>query len=141
MGGYAAMAFARLFAQRSSAVALIATRASADTDEAKEKRERQAQAALERGPETVTSEFVPKLLGNEPPAGVRHRVEELAARATKQGIADALRGMAMRPDSTPDPPSWKAPALVIAGGQDQLIALGELEKLARGIPGAGREAS
>jgi pimeloyl-ACP methyl ester carboxylesterase len=139
MGGYAVMAFVRLFPQRLSTVALIATKASADTNEAKEKRERQAQAALERGPEAVTSEFVPKLLGGEPPAGVRHRVEELAARATKQGIADALRGMAMRPDSTPDLPSWKVPALVIAGDQDQLIPLGELEKLARGIPGARLE--
>jgi pimeloyl-ACP methyl ester carboxylesterase len=45
----------------------------------------------------------------------------------------------MRPDSTPDLPSWKVPALVIAGDQDQLIPRSEWEKLARGIPGARLE--
>ncbi|HEX9603038.1 MAG TPA: hypothetical protein VF973_04740 [Myxococcales bacterium] len=34
------------------------------------------------------------------------RVRELARSATAQGIADALRGRALRPDSTPDLPRW-----------------------------------
>src|SRR5690242_8986141 len=62
MGGYAAMAFARLFPERISAVALLATKASADSDEAKQNRERQAQLALDKGADAVLAEFVPKLL-------------------------------------------------------------------------------
>lgn len=139
MGGYAAMAFARLFPERMRAAVLIATKASADTAEAKEKREQQAKAALERGPSAVTAEMVPKLLSRSPSPQARARVEELASQATAQGIADALRGMAARPDSTPDLPRWKAPALVIEGAEDQLMPAAELDKLARGIPGATKQ--
>ena len=53
MGGYAAMAFARLFPERLSAIALLATKASADTEAAKLNRERQAQLALASGPDAV----------------------------------------------------------------------------------------
>jgi pimeloyl-ACP methyl ester carboxylesterase len=136
MGGYAAMAFARRFPERMTAVALIATKASADTEEARKNRERLAQLALERGPEAVIAEVLPKMFSQEPPAGVRREVEELARRATGQGIADALRGMAERPDSTPDLPLWKFPALVIAGEQDQMIPRAETEKMALAIPKA-----
>ena len=136
MGGYAAMAFARLFPDRLAAVALLATKASADSEEAKKNRERQAQLALSSGADPVLAEFLPKMLSPEPPPGVRARVEGLAKRATAQGIADALRGMAQRPSSLPDLASWKAPALVVAGEQDQLMPRSELEALAKGIPGS-----
>jgi pimeloyl-ACP methyl ester carboxylesterase len=139
MGGYAAMAFARKFPQRMSAAVLIATKASADTEEARKNRERQAALALEKGAPAVVAEFLPKLLAPGAPEPVRRRVEELASRATAQGIADALRGMALRPDSTPDLPRWKAPTLAIAGEQDQLIPRAEMEKIASSVPAARLE--
>lgn len=139
MGGYAAMAFLRRFPERASAVALIATKASADAPAVREKREAQAQAALECGPQAVIDELMPRLFGTDPPAGARERVESLARRATPQGIADAVRGMALRPDSLPDLPGWKLPALVIAGEHDALMTRADREALARGIPGARLE--
>ena len=87
----------------------------------------------------MLAELVPKLLARDAAAPVRRRVDELASRATAQGIADALRGMALRPDSTPDLPRWKAPTLVIAGDQDQLIPRAEMEKIASLVPGARLE--
>lgn len=140
MGGYAALAFLSLFRERATSVALIATRAGADAPAAKEKREQQAQAALARGPRAVVDEMVPKLLAPQAPEGTRRRVETLAAAATAQGIADALRGMALRPDRSPELAQVKVPALVIAGEQDQLIPRADVEALARGIPGARLEA-
>jgi pimeloyl-ACP methyl ester carboxylesterase len=136
MGGYAAMAFMRRFPDRVNAVALLATKASADSDEAKKSRERQAVLALQSGAEAVVAEFVPRLLSADPPPGTRPRVDELAKRATAQGIADALRGMAARPDSLPDLPRWNVPALVVAGERDQLMPLSDLQALASGIPKA-----
>ena len=59
--------------------------------------------------------------------------------ATAQGIADALRGMALRPDSTPDLPRWRARTLVVCGEQDQLIPRAACDSLARNVPG-GRQA-
>ena len=136
MGGYAAMAFARLFPERVSAVALIATRASADSEEAKKNRERLALLALQNGPDPVLAEFVPKLLSPDPPPGTRARVAELSQRATAQGIADALRGMAARPNSLPDLANWKWPTLVVAGEQDQLIPRADADAMANGVKGA-----
>jgi pimeloyl-ACP methyl ester carboxylesterase len=139
MGGYAAMAFARLFPERMSAVALIATKASADTEEAKQNRERQASLALEKGAAAVLPEILPKLLSPDAPPAARRRVEELASRATAQGIADALRGMAQRPNSIGELLSWRAPGLVIAGEHDQLMPRADLARLAEGIPKARLE--
>ena len=136
MGGYAAMAFARGFADRMSGAVLIATKATPDTDEARRNRERQAALALTKGAQAVVAEFAPKLLAADAAPAVRRRVDELAARATAQGIADALLGMAQRPDSSPDLPRWRVPTLVIAGEKDQLMPRAELEKIAQGVPGA-----
>jgi pimeloyl-ACP methyl ester carboxylesterase len=47
--------------------------------------------------------------------------------------------MALRPDSTPDLPRWKAPTLAIAGEQDQLIPRAEMEKIASSVPAARLE--
>jgi len=139
MGGYAVMAFARKFPQRMSAAVLISTKASADSEEARKNRERQAALALAKGAPAVLVELVPKLLAPGAPEEVRRRVDELASRATAQGIADALRGMALRPDSTPDLPRWTAPTLAIAGAQDQLIPGAEMEKIASAVPAARLE--
>jgi len=136
MGGYAAMAFAKRHPDRLSAVALVCTRANADSPEARANREKQARLALEKGAQAFTGDFVPKLVAKEADAAVLKRVGSLAARATAQGIADALRGMAARPDRTPELGQWKWPTLVIAGENDQLISRGESAALAAGIPGA-----
>src|SRR5262249_39700699 len=70
MGGDAAMAFARRYPERMAAAVLISTKASADTEEAKQNRERQAKAALEKGPQSVLAEVAPKLLAPDVPAPV-----------------------------------------------------------------------
>jgi len=139
MGGYATMAFARRFPSRMTKAVLIATKATPDTDEARKNRERQAALALDKGAQAVIAEFAPKLVAPNAAPAVRRRVEELASRATAQGIADALHGMAQRPDSTPDLPRWSAPTLVIAGEQDQLMPRAEMEKIAASVPGARLE--
>ncbi len=139
MGGYAAMAFARRFPDRMSSAVLIATKATPDTADARKNRERQAALALQAGAQAVVAEFAPRLLAPDAAPAVRRRVEELAARASAQGIADVLLGMAQRPDSIPDLPRWKAPTLVIAGEKDQLMPRAEMEKIAQGVPGARLE--
>jgi pimeloyl-ACP methyl ester carboxylesterase len=136
MGGYAVMAFAKRYPQRLSAVALLSTRANADTPEGRENRERQAQLALSKGAHAVTADMVPKLLAPDADPALLKHVEGLAARATAQGIADALRGMARRPDRTGELAQWKWPALVIAGEKDQIVSRAESAALAAGIPGA-----
>jgi pimeloyl-ACP methyl ester carboxylesterase len=134
MGGYALMAFWRLFPERMERAGLLCTQAGADTPEAKQKREQQAQAALAKGAEAVTAPLAERALA--PGSPLVGRVRELARSATAQGIADALRGMALRPDSHPDLPRWRARTLVVCGEQDQIVPRPACDALARAIPGA-----
>ena len=134
MGGYAMMAFWRLFPDRMDRAALICTQAGADAPEAKEKREQQARAALEKGPEVVTAPLAERALAKASP--LVDRVRTLARGATAQGVADALRGMALRPDSSADLPRWRARTVVVRGEQDQIIAPAAAEAMARAIPDA-----
>jgi pimeloyl-ACP methyl ester carboxylesterase len=137
MGGYATLAFQRLFPERLEGAALLCTKASADSEEAKKRREEQARAALDKGPEAVTATLLPKLLSPSSPPTLLDLAKSFARSATAQGVADALRGMALRPDSTPDLARWRVPAVVVAGKDDRVIPAAETDALARGIPGAG----
>lgn len=142
MGGYAVMAFARLFPHRVSEAVLMNTKAAADTAEGAAKREGQARLALAQGPRAVTDGLVEKLgapgLAEREPKLYAY-VAELAAGATAQGLADALRGMALRPDSSASLKAWTWPTLVVAGELDQLMARADLEALAEAVPGAKLE--
>jgi len=136
MGGYAIFAFHRLFAERLEGAALLCTKASADTEEAKQRREDQARAALAQGPQAVTDALLPKLVSKSSPPDALERARKMAKSATAQGVADALRGMALRPDSTAELSRFCVPALVVAGKDDQVIPASETDAMARGIPGA-----
>ncbi len=133
MGGYAVMAFARLFPERLAGAALICTKASADTEEGRLKREALALTALGKGARAVTAGFVPNLVHDANPEALQ-RAHELAAAATAQGIADALRGMAERPDSYASLRQWQAPALVLAGEHDKLMSAADTDALVAAIP-------
>ena len=133
MGGYAVLAFAQKFPERLAGAVLMATKAGADTAEGRLKRERQALSALGKGALAVTSQVVPNLV-HEANVQALQRAQELAAGATAQGIADALRGMAERPDLHASLLGWHAPALVIAGEHDKLMTAADTDALAAGIP-------
>jgi len=133
MGGYAVMAFHRLFPERLAGGVFMCTRATADSEDQRERREHQASVALTQGAAAVTGSLLPMLIEHQE---LLPRAHALASGATAQGIADALRGMAERPDSTASLRSWKSPALVIGGEKDQLMNAADIDALAAAIPGA-----
>ena len=139
MGGYAAMAFARLFPERLAALCLMNTKADPDTAEQRAAREAGAQLALASGAAAAVDPQLPKLVAPglaESDPSLWRRVLSLAAGATPQGVADALRGLALRPDAAPGLRRVQVPALVIAGEHDQLVPRAAMEALAAGIAGA-----
>jgi len=73
MGGYAAMAFWRLFPDRMERAGLLCTQAGADSPEAKQKREEQARAALEKGPEAVVGPLAERMIAKGSPLVSRVR--------------------------------------------------------------------
>jgi pimeloyl-ACP methyl ester carboxylesterase len=139
MGGYAALAFAARFPVRLTGLVLADTRAGADGPEAVANRHRQAELALEKGPGAVLEEVLPKLLSAEAPnrrPEVVAKVRELASRATARGVANALRGMAERPDRTPALGRIAIPTLVVCGAADTLTPPAESERLHKEIRGS-----
>jgi pimeloyl-ACP methyl ester carboxylesterase len=142
MGGYVALAFYRSFPLRVRNLILADTRPQADTAEAREMRERQAQQALREGMEGIANAMLPKLVA---PATLSERedmVEELRRMITAtdpRGAASALRGMAERPDQTYLLARIFAPTLILVGSEDQLTPQADAKVMHREIRGSRLE--
>jgi pimeloyl-ACP methyl ester carboxylesterase len=149
LGGYVAMELVRQDASRIAGLALIDTKASADTDEARANRLRVADQVLEAGSTVALARaMLPGLLGATTHAErpeVVERVRGWIEEADPAGVAWAQRAMAARPESFADLASLSVPALVLWGAEDTLSPRGEQELMAealrdaRGveIPGSG----
>ncbi len=142
MGGYVAFEFLRQFPQRVAGLALISTRASADTQEARDSRLKTIEKIEAGDRATFEKAVLPKLLGQTTmgtnPALVT-RVKAELEKAPAAGIIAALRAMAGRVDSTPLLAKIRCPVLVMAGTEDSFIPSAEAEAMAAIIPSAQLE--
>ncbi|MEX2144489.1 MAG: alpha/beta fold hydrolase [Anaerolineales bacterium] len=139
MGGYIALAFARLFPERVGALLLISTRAGADSAEGKAGRDKTIAGVKEHGASAVSEAMYPKLLAPANYDGqpvVAARAKDLMLTASPAGIIAALSAMRDRPDSTPDLASIYVPTLIVHGRQDQLLPPSEAEAMAAAIKGS-----
>jgi 3-oxoadipate enol-lactonase len=139
MGGYAAFAFVRRHPDRVRALVLQDTRSGADTEEAKANRASLAARVLEEGSRAAVEAFLPKLVGETTHRERTDLVESLRGRilaASPVGIANALHGLAARPDSGPSLAAIRVPTLVLVGQEDVLTPAVEAEAMARAIAGA-----
>ena len=104
MGGYAALAALRRHRDRIAALLLADTRAAADSDEARAKREALIALAREEGSDAVAAKQVVGLLGKttrrRDPELVE-RVERLIAEAAPESIVAGAEALRDRPDATP----------------------------------------
>jgi pimeloyl-ACP methyl ester carboxylesterase len=138
MGGYVAMAFLRRFPERVAALVLADTKASADTEPARENRERIARTTLaERSPRVLVEDVLPGLVG-ETTAGSRPdvvtRVRALVEAAPPDAVAWAQRAMAARPDSFDTLRGTAVPALVVAGTEDRLATVDDARAMVEALP-------
>lgn len=139
MGGYVAMEIGRRHPERVAGLILAATRAGADSAEARAARDQAAATAAERGVEPVVDAMLPKLLAPGAAAAqpdLAAFVREMMLETSVEGMVGALAAMRDRPDSTPDLAGFDVPALVLHGAEDQLIPVAEAELLAEGLPDA-----
>ena len=139
MGGYVALAFARMFPARVSAMVLADTRAQADTEEGKQTRSQQAEKALSEGMAGIADAMLPKLLTPETvskrPELVK-RVRDMMLKTKPEGAAAALLGMAERDDQTEFISSIQVPALIIVGREDAITPVADSEKMQSRIAGS-----
>jgi 3-oxoadipate enol-lactonase len=139
MGGYVALAFYRNYPGAVRGLVLADTRASADTEEARKRREQSAQKAEREGPRAIANDMIPLLLGETTIANrpeIVQRVRAMAEASSPEGIASAQRGMADRPDSIYMLIGIDCPSLILVGAEDKLTGLPEAEALRNGIPGS-----
>ncbi|WP_369393212.1 alpha/beta fold hydrolase [Streptomyces sp. CG1] len=138
MGGYVAMAFLRRHAHRVRALALLATRASADGPETAGERHRFADLMLDDTQrDQVVSRTTPLLLGATTRARNPHligQVMAMARAAPPEAVAWAQRAIAARPDSLGLLHATKVPALVVTGAEDELVAAEEAASMAYALP-------
>lgn len=142
MGGYVALALLRRHRALVRGLILTSTRATADSPEAREKRERLIAFVRERGVAQLAGRQLRAMIGRttfDSRPDVRESLRDLMAAAPMEGVIGGLRAMAARADSTDLLPSIDVPTLVVGGAEDTFTPPDELRALADGIPGARLE--
>jgi YbgC/YbaW family acyl-CoA thioester hydrolase len=139
MGGYIIFELLRRHADRVRAIALLDTRADADTPEGRAGRDELMAAVRKDGPDVLVRRQITKLLApgtrESHPEIVQH-VSDMMRRASVPGIVGALEAMKARPDSRPLLPDVKVPALVLVGAEDATAPPAVARAMADAIPGA-----
>ena len=139
MGGYVAMALLRQAPDRVGGLVLINTKASADTEEARDKRLANAARAEAEGIDRLADDMLTTLLG---PTTLEKRPEveaclrELIGDQSPAAVAWAQRAMAARPDSFDALRAADVPALVLRGAEDALIPAAEAAAMVEALPRA-----
>ena len=140
MGGYVAMALLRRHGDRVRALVLADTKAAADPEQARDKRERMADLLSDDPQSTVLlDEVLPNLVGKtttEKRAMIFGRVKALVQAAPAPAVAWAQRAMAARPDSFDTLRGFAGPALVIRGEEDALASADDMRAMADALPNA-----
>lgn len=142
MGGYVALAMWRRHASRIRALVLADTRASADSDEAREKRLAMAQMARDRGAAAVADAMITGMVGKRTRESAPHVVDavyRMLASANVAGIVGALEAMRERPDSTGTLATIDVPTLIVVGEDDVLTPVADSHALHGAIRGSRLE--
>lgn len=137
MGGYIALAFYRDYPQMVRAMVLANTRATADTDEARERRMKSAERAERDKAAAIADDMVSIAFAQataETQPRLIQRLRAMIEANSPQSMAAAQRGMAARQDSTGLLSRIDFPVLIIAGSDDRIAPLAEMESLREQIP-------
>ncbi|HZZ64422.1 MAG TPA: alpha/beta hydrolase [Candidatus Baltobacteraceae bacterium] len=138
LGGYAGMAFCRMYTERVERLTLVCSRLQGDTLQAAQSREELAERAEREGIDVVIDAYFPRLFAastvSRAPA-VIDRAREIARRNDARGAAAMLRGMAQRVDSNDIAEELLMPVLILAGAHD-VVPAQESESMARAFPNA-----
>lgn len=148
MGGYVAMAFARKYPERVTALVLADTRAAGDDPPARENRDKAIAAVKADGAAKFAEGMIPKLLSEPTVKNQPHVVEfarKVATRQSAPAVVAALQALRDRPDATPGLAGVTQPTLVLVGEFDAVtppLAAARLAAHVAGselahIPGAG----
>ncbi|HEX6033431.1 MAG TPA: alpha/beta hydrolase [Anaerolineales bacterium] len=133
MGGYVALAFARLYPERVSGLGLVSSQVLADAPERKEGRYKSAADVEANGIGSVVETMTPKFTSDDKlQAYARASME----RQQPAAYIGALKAMAERADSTPLLSSFRFPVVVVHGDADSLIPIDRAREVKAALPQA-----
>ncbi len=127
MGGYAALAVAEQSPERLLGLGLVHSHPYADTAEKQASRLKSVQFIERYGHEMFAKQLVPKLFARRYAMSHRFLVDKLIFRAAGyplEGIANALRAMAARPDRSAVLAELDCPVLFVNGELDEAVPEG-----------------
>jgi pimeloyl-ACP methyl ester carboxylesterase len=131
MGGYVALAFAKLYPERVSGLALLSSQVLADPPERKEGRYKSAADVAQKGISGVVEAMTPKFT-NDP------RLQALARESMEKqqpaAYIGALKAMAERADSTPLLSIFRFPVVIVHGDADALIPVERAREVNEAVP-------
>jgi 3-oxoadipate enol-lactonase len=118
MGGYISLAFVRNFRDRVLGLGLVASQALGDSPEKKDGRYAAAEEIIRTGVGPVVENMTPKLTPNEE---VQNAVRGVIAEQQPVGLANAMKAMGERFDSTLILQTFRFPVVLVHGTADELI--------------------
>jgi 3-oxoadipate enol-lactonase len=142
MGGYVVFEFYRKYPQRIAGLILTATRAGADSPEAKANRDKAATTAREKGVDAIVETMLPKILSqksSQTRLELVARVRKMMVGTSLAAVVGDLTAMRDRTDSTAMLAQIDKPTLILHGVDDQLIPPAEAQAMGAAIPNARLE--
>jgi pimeloyl-ACP methyl ester carboxylesterase len=133
MGGYVALAFARLFPKRVRGLGLVSSQVLADAPERKDGRYKSAAEVAEHGISSVVEAMASKFTADKRLQGFARQSME---RQQPAAYISALKAMAERVDSTPLLSAFAFPVVLIHGDADQLIPIDRAREVKAALPQA-----
>lgn len=144
MGGYVALAFAQRHPDQLRSLALLDTKATADSEEARAGRDVAASLAVREGRTAFATGLIDALLAEQAPTWMRARVRTMIESTPTETVVAALEGMKQRPDRTQVLAHARVPMSVLVGEHDRLASVEEAQQMADAghgaltvVPGAG----
>ncbi|PYQ65731.1 MAG: alpha/beta hydrolase [Acidobacteria bacterium] len=137
-GGYICMAYLKRGAEKVRAAAFVDTRAVADDDAGRNKRDETIAAVRSNGVAPVMESMPARLLSPESFAkrDLLERVQRIISRQKPETLEADLVAMRDRPDSSGFLAKISIPTLVVVGGRDVIAPPADSEAMAAAIPGA-----
>lgn len=133
MGGYVALAFARLYPNRVSGLGLVSSQVLADPPERKEGRYKSAADVSANGIGGVVETMTPKFTPDEK---LQSYARASMERQQPAAYIGALKAMAEREDSTPLLSSFHFPVVIVHGEADSLISIDRAREVKAALPQA-----
>ena len=129
MGGYCALALARLAPERVQALVLAGSRADPDTPERRTGRAATIERIRAGGAEALWEDMRPKLFPEDAEPAVVDRARALAVEQDPEGLVRAVEAIRDRRDSTDVVEALECPLLVAVGDDDPFVPVADAQAL------------